>query len=135
MLTSDTQAITIAAPPEVVLDYVGDARNLPDWAPAFAQGVQPDGEHWIVDSGDAQLRIDVRVVREVGTVDFLRPGTEPGIDIGAFARVVRNGEGSDFMFTRFFEPGTSAAQIADAQAVVAGELEAVKARCEAARGG
>lgn len=133
MLTSMTQSISIDAPPETVLDFVGDGGTLPQWAPAFAQSARPDGEHWLVESSGAKLRIDVRVSREQGTVDFLAAGVPPERAPGVFTRVVPRGHGSEFVFTRFFSEGTADADIARERAVVAGELETVRARCEAVR--
>jgi hypothetical protein len=43
-MRSDTQTITIAAPPEDVLAFVGDGANLPRWAIGFAKAIQPDGD-------------------------------------------------------------------------------------------
>src|SRR4051794_27216632 len=71
---SETRSISIAAPPEAVLDFLADARALPRWAPNFARAVRPDGDHWLVDDGEAQFAIDLRVSREAGTVDIVRPG-------------------------------------------------------------
>jgi hypothetical protein len=126
MRTSDTQSISIKAAPGVVLDLVGDPRNLPRWAPAFASEVRPDGEHWLVGSGDAALPIRVRVSRGHGTVDFLARDAE----IGAFSRVVPNGEGSDYSFTQLCGPEMDADAVARQKAVVASELETVRALCE-----
>jgi uncharacterized protein YndB with AHSA1/START domain len=58
---AETRSISIAAPPETVLELLGDARRLPDWAPAFALAVEPVGQDWLVDSGAGQLRLRVRV--------------------------------------------------------------------------
>jgi len=127
MLIGATRSIAIDAAPEVVMGFVADAENLPLWAPAFAQGVQRDGECWIVDSGGARLRIDVRVSAEAGTVDFVGADDRSR---GAFSRVVPNGRGSEYAFTRFFGDDATPDDIARGMAVVAQELETVRARCE-----
>jgi uncharacterized protein YndB with AHSA1/START domain len=123
-----TRTISIAAPPETVLALVADARRLPDWAPAFARAVQPDGDDWLIDTGDGQARITVRVSPEHGTVDLLAANDPTR---GAFTRVVHNGEGSEYLFMLLFPHGTPDAAIAQQMATVEGELETVRALCEA----
>jgi hypothetical protein len=126
---AETRSISIAAAPEAVLDLVGDARTLPRWAPDFARSIRPDGGHWVVDNGQQELRIDVRVARESGTVDFVS-ADDP--DRGAFTRVVANGAGSEYLFTSVFPDGTDAAAVAVQLAVIESELKTVRDLCEAA---
>src|SRR5438309_9239011 len=100
---SHTRSISIAAPPGTVLEYLGDGENLPEWAPDFAAGVEhQDGDRWLITSGEVRFPILLPVRREAGTVDFVA-GEEPRI--GAFARVLANGEGSEFMFTLMLPAG------------------------------
>jgi hypothetical protein len=120
-IRSETRQISIPASPDAVLDVVGDARALPRWAPNFAETVTADGDHWIV---NGELHIDLRVDRELGTVDILRvehPST------GAFSRVVPNGAGSEYLFTLFFPDGTDEEAITKQMAVVEEELRTVRA--------
>ena len=119
-----TRSISIAAPPSSVLEFVGDARTLPCWAPAFTRGVEPEGEHWRID-GDRL--VDVRVSRELGTVDILA-ADDPRR--GAFSRVIANGDGSEYLFTLQFPDGTSEDAVARQMAVVEAELRAVRDACE-----
>lgn len=109
MLISVTQAVTIDAPPDAVLDFVGDAKNLPVWAPGAPRG------------------LDVRVSRELGTVDFVAARG------GAYSRVLPNGSGSEYVFTRFERAGAAPDEIAQGNAVIAQELEAVRRHCEEAQ--
>ena len=133
MKRASTRSISIAVPPQVVLDLVADPTELPRWAPAFARAVRPaGGDDWLVDTGGREVRIRVRVSRELGTVDFLMADAPPGVDLGTFTRVVRNGRGSEFVFTRFYADSTSDIEMAEQQAVVAVELQTVRALCESA---
>jgi Polyketide cyclase / dehydrase and lipid transport len=133
MQRSDTQAISIDAPPGAVIDLVSDAAQFPRWAAGFARAVQVDGDDWIVDTGQGEVRLSVRVSREHGTVDFLLAEALPAREIGAFSRVVSNGRGSDFVFTQFFADDMGEADLADQRAVTAVELQTVRALCERAR--
>ncbi len=121
---SVTQTIAIDAPPETVLDLVGDPRNLPRWAPGFAKAIREDGDGWIVDTGSAELRRHIPVSRGACTVDFL---AAPGATRGLFTRVVPNGDGSQLTFTFVLADGVDP----EAQrAILVSELEAVKRLCE-----
>ena len=121
---SETRSISIQASPARVLDLVGDANALPRWAPNFATSVRPENGHWLVDD---ELLIDLRVDRELGTVDILRPKLPP---TGAYSRVVPNGEGSEYLFTLFFPDGTAEEAITKQMTVVEEELRTIRALCE-----
>jgi hypothetical protein len=123
---SETRQISIKAPPETVLELVGDARALPRWAPNFATTVEADGEHWTV---NGELSIHLRVDRELGTADILRT-RDPRT--GAYSRVIPNGEGSEYLFTLFFPDGTPEDAVAAQMAVVEEELRTVRALCQPA---
>jgi polyketide cyclase/dehydrase/lipid transport protein len=124
---AETRTISIAARPHVVLDVVADPYNLPRWAPAFARAVRPAGEDWLVDQGEGEARITVRVSRPHGTVDLLAAADH---DRGAFTRVVPNGDGSEYLFTLFFAEGTDEAAVSRQMTVVEEELQRVRALCE-----
>jgi hypothetical protein len=121
---SITQTISIDAPPETVLDLVGDPRNLPSWAPGFASAVHEDGDGWIVTTAQGDVRRHIPVSREHGTVDYL---AEPGARLGLFTRVIPDGDGSHLTFTFVIPAGRDADETA---AILRSELEAVKRLCE-----
>ncbi len=124
---AETRSISIATPPAVVLDLLGDARRLPDWAPDFASAVEPDGQDWLIDSGGTQFRIRLDYSPEQGTVDLTRPG-DPGR--GARMRVLPNEDGSEFVFTLIFPAGTPADAVARQMTTVESELRTVRELCE-----
>jgi uncharacterized protein YndB with AHSA1/START domain len=122
---SVTETIAIDAPPDAVLELVGDPRNLPRWAPGFARAVREDGDGWIVDTaGGGELRRHIPVSREQGTVDYL---AAPGAQRGLFTRVVPNGDGSQLTFTFVLADGVDPEAT---RAILVSELEAVKRLCE-----
>jgi hypothetical protein len=124
-----TRSISIAAAPADVLDFLADPHNLPCWAPAFARSVGERDGQLIVDTGQGELPISVSVSRDRGTVDLLS-AAEPRV--GAFSRVLPNGDGSEYLFTLFFAPDADDAAVEAQMAVVDQELEAVRALCEPA---
>jgi uncharacterized protein YndB with AHSA1/START domain len=125
---AETRSISIAAPPETVLQLLGDASRLPEWAPAFALAVQPAGQDWLIDTGAGQLRLRVRVSLEHGTVDLLRPN-DPSR--GARMRVLSNEDGSEFVFTLIFPVAADDTSIAQQMTTVEAELRTVRDLCEA----
>jgi uncharacterized protein YndB with AHSA1/START domain len=125
---AETRSISIATPPETVLELLGDARRLPEWAPAFARAVQPAGQDWLIDTGAGQLPVRVRVSREHGTVDLVRPN-DPSR--GARMRVVSNEGGSEFLFTLIFPATADDNSIARQMTTVEAELRTVRDLCEA----
>ena len=134
MKRPETKSISIAAPRQTVLEFVGDPRNLPRWAPAFAPTIRPDGDAWVVGEVGSENapRIIVRMSEEHGTVDFLAAGLPAGVELGAFSRVVANDDGSEYFFTLFFPEDATEDAIAKQMAVVEQELETVKSTCERA---
>jgi uncharacterized protein YndB with AHSA1/START domain len=129
---AETRSISIAAPPETVLELLGDARRLPEWAPAFALAVEPAGQDWLIDSGAGQLRIRVRVALDYGTVDLLGPKDPTR---GAHMRVLNNEDGSEFLFTLVFPVGADDESIAQQMTTVEAELRTVRDLCEAQASG
>ncbi len=126
---AETRSISIFAPPEAVLAVLADPDNLPRWAPAFARAVRIEEGQVLVDTGQGELAIDLAVSRRQGTVDIV---STVAPSRGAFSRVIPNGEGSEYLFTLFFAPGTEDAAVRAQMAVVGEELAAVRALCEPA---
>jgi len=120
---AETRSISIEATPAAVFAFVADPRNLPRWAPAFADAVRPAGERWIVTSGDTELPISVQASAERGTLDLLGG---PDLNVGAFSRVLPNANGSEYLFTLFFPDGTPQEAVSAQMQVVEQELETVR---------
>jgi hypothetical protein len=64
-----------------------------------------------------------------GTVDF-RMQPAPGVTATAYARVLSNGEGAEFVFTQFQQPGVPDEVFDQLVAAVGHELAALKALLE-----
>jgi len=128
-MRSDTQTITIATKPKEVLSFVGDGDNLPRWAIGFAKSVRRSGPAWIVQSGHGEVPTLIVVDEPAGTVDFhMQPA--PDAEASAYARVVPNGEGSEFIFTQMQQPGVPDELFEQLVAAVRHELAALKAQLE-----
>ena len=126
---AETRSLPIAAPPAAVLAVIGDPRRLPEWAPAFARAVTPDGDRWRIDTGAGEVLVDVEVITAAGTVDIFRPGDT---STGARLRALASGDGTELLFTILFPRGVDDAAVAAQMATVEDELETVRALAEAA---
>ena len=130
-MRSDTQTITIAAPPGEVVAFVGNGVNLPRWAIGFAAAVRPHEGGWIVTTGQGEVPTSIAADPSTGTVDFrVRPA--PGVEATAYARAVPNGDGTEFLFTQFQQPGTPDEVFDQLVTAVGHELAALKALLEVA---
>jgi hypothetical protein len=128
-MRSDTQGITINASPSAVLAFVADGENLPRWAIGFAKAVRPGPGGWIVTTGQGDVPTTIDVHQGAGTVDFhMEPA--PGTTTTAYARVVPNAGGSEFVFTQMQPRGMPDQLFEQLVAAVGHELVALKALLE-----
>jgi polyketide cyclase/dehydrase/lipid transport protein len=125
--SAHTRSISIAAPPTQVLDFLADPYNLPRWAPGFARSVKEQDGQLLVDTGEGERPILMSVSPEQGTVDLVS-AAEPRV--GAFSRLLPNGDGCEYLFTLFFAPDVDETAVEAQMAVVDDELETVRALCE-----
>jgi uncharacterized protein YndB with AHSA1/START domain len=130
-MRSDTQSVTIAVAPEQVLTFVADGANLPRWAVGFAKSVRPDGAGWIVRTAQGEVQTAIAADERTGTVDF-RMEPAPGVVATAYARVMPNGGGAEFVFTQFQQPGVPDDVFDQLAAAVGHELVALKVLLEVA---
>ena len=122
---SRTLSVSIARPPAEVQAYVADAANLPRWAGAFCRSVKRDGAQWIVETPDGPVRLRFVTWNQWGVLDHVVL-LASGAQVVNPMRVVRNGAGSEVLFTLFQRPGTSDAQFYEDAVLVQRDLETLK---------
>ena len=128
-MRADTQTVTIQAAPKKVLSFVADGANLPRWAIGFAKSVAPNGDAWIVTTGRGEVPATIAVDESAGTVDF-HMDMRPTGEAVAYARVLPNEAGTEFLFTQFQEPGVPDEMFEQLVVAVEHELVALKALLE-----
>jgi hypothetical protein len=128
-MRSDTQSVTIAVAPGQVLSFVADGANLPRWAIGFAKSVRPDEAGWLVSTAQGEMPVTIAADKRTGTVDF-RMEPAPGLVATAYGRVIPSGEGAEFVFTQFQQPGVSDEVFGQLAAAAGHELVALKALLE-----
>lgn len=122
-----TQAVTIHAPPDAVLEIVGDPRQLPRWAPGFAPSVRAGraGE-WVIKDGEMERHIQVRVSRTFGTVDLLVKAASGCFEPRLYSRVTGSSTASEYVFTLLLAEDLDDAAVAEQQSTVAEELQTLR---------
>ena len=128
-MRADTQTVTIQAAPTEVLNFVADGANLPRWAIGFAKSVARRGQVWVVTTGSGEVPTTITIDEPVGTVDFHMDMGAAG-EARAYARVLPNEAGSEFLFTQFQGPGVPDDVFEQLVAAVGHELAALKALLE-----
>jgi hypothetical protein len=128
-MRADTQAISIQASPDVVVDFLGDPRNLPRWAVGFAKSVRQDGARWIVSTARGEVPIRIVSDRRFGVVDF-HMSLALGREAVAASRVVPREGGAEYVFTQFQEVDMPDDVFAKSVQALAHELTVLKALLE-----
>lgn len=128
-MRSDTQAVSIEAPPDRVARLVSDPENLPRWAVGFARSVRRRDGRWLVATGAGEIPVRVAADAASGTVDFWLT-LAPGIEALAASRVIPRGAATEYTFTQFQHPGMPDEAFEKSVAAVRHELQALKALAE-----
>lgn len=94
-LRTQTQSIESEVEPAEVVALITDPRRIPEWAPAFADAVEGDGQAgWRASKDGRELSLHVAVSHDASTVDYLGE-VAPGREGDAYLRAVpRLGGGS-----------------------------------------
>jgi Polyketide cyclase / dehydrase and lipid transport len=127
-MRSDTQTISINAPAEKAFAFVADPGNLPRWAIGFAKAIAPDGDAWLVTTGQGQVRLRAVTDADIGIVDFHM--TVGGVEAVAYSRVLARGEACEYVFTQMQPPGMPHDVFDDQVSALGHELIALKALVE-----
>ena len=120
-------SIYIARRPIDVYEFASDPRNLPLWAAGLASSevTREGGDAWTARApfGEVKLRFAER--NGFGVMDH-DVELESGVPVHNPMRVVPNGEGSEFIFTLFRQPGMTDEQFAADRLAVQKDLAKLK---------
>ena len=108
-----TRTIEADLEPDAILDILSNPKQIPEWAPVFADSIEADGPNgWRVKKGGDSFSVQVVTSRDSGTVDILRE-MGPGKRGGAYCRVTpRPGGGSVALITVPIVPGAKVEDVA-----------------------
>ncbi len=124
MNRTHTVSVGIATDPEAVYRYASDPLNLPVWAPGFAKSIEKRGTDWIAQTTLGQATIRFAPANDFGVLDH-----DVDLPSGTFhnpVRVIRNGEGSEVLFTLIQLPGVSDEQFQQDMDTVRADLNKLR---------
>lgn len=108
-------------PAAEVAAFAGDSRNLPRWAAGLSSGIRQDDGRWVTDSpmGTVEVRFTGPAEHGILDHDVVLPD---GAVVHNPLRVLRNGDGSEVVFTLYRLPGVDDADFEQDAATVRGDL-------------
>ncbi|MDP9144150.1 MAG: SRPBCC family protein [Actinomycetota bacterium] len=87
-----------------VYEFAHLPENFPRWASGLASSLRQDGEDWVTDRTEGEVRVRFTPRNDFGVLDhFIMFAT--GVQIYIPLRVVANGTGSEVIFTLFLLQG------------------------------
>lgn len=122
---STTLSVSINRPPEEVYEFASNPENMSQWATAFVRSVRREENQWVLETLDGPMRICFVPRNDFGVLDHVvrLPG---GAEVTNPMRVVRNGAGSEVLFTLFQLPGMSDDQFVKDAGMVERDLRMLK---------
>lgn len=86
--------VSIQLPPSRVYAFASDPLNLPQWAAGLSSGIEPAGDHWLIQTPQGQARLDFAPQNPWGVLDHTV--TLPSnVSIYVPMRVVANEQGCE----------------------------------------
>lgn len=97
-------SVTILCPPGNVYLFASNPENLPRWAAGLADAsIEKVGANWVTDSPMGQIKIKFAEPNLLGVMDHDVTLSSGAIVHNPF-RVLKNGKGSEVVFTLFRQP-------------------------------
>ncbi|MBI3222331.1 MAG: SRPBCC family protein [Nitrosomonadales bacterium] len=124
-IPAHTLSISISAPAEQVYAFVSNPKNLPLWASAFVKSIRFDAGAWVLQTAAGSATIEFAANNPFGILDHTVT-LDSGIRVYVPMRVLRNGSGSEVLFTLFQQPSMSAAEFSADMKWVEQDLRSLK---------
>lgn len=110
-------------------EFIRNPVNLSRWAAGLAKGIRREGDHWISDSPMGRVTVRFVDFNALGVADH-EVTLPDGVRVNNPLRVLRNGEGSEVVFTLFQRKGVSAEELQRDAELVKADLARLKAVLE-----
>lgn len=132
-LEARTFGVSILRDWREVYDYACQPLNFPRWASGLATELRQDGEEWIAQTPEGEVRVRFSPRNDYGVLDhWVR--LPSGVEVYIPLRVIANGEGAELMLTLFRQPEMNDADYARDAKWVTRDLRMLKSLLETARG-
>jgi hypothetical protein len=100
MSISRTISVSIRRDPKVVYEFIFNLENFPRWARSTFQSINQLNGKWVAETAQGSVTIDLTERNNFGILDhFVKLSS--GAVIFVPMRVIKNGEGSEVIFTLF----------------------------------
>lgn len=135
MSTSEarTVSVSIARPAGEAYAYLADPARFPEWSD-FITALRRDGEQWVATTRSGEVRMIFAPRNDFGVLDH-DVVVSPDLTVHVPMRVVKNGEGSEVLFTVFRQPGMQPAEYEADVEMVRSDLLNLKRVLEGEPGG
>lgn len=119
-------SVSIGATPEKVYKFAADPLNMPKWAEGLSKSTMvKSGDEWIAESPMGKVKVKFAPHNNLGVIDH--DVTLPsGEVVHNPLRVLKNGKGSEVVFTLYRRPGVSDQEFESDAKAVARDLEKLK---------
>ncbi len=122
-------SIAINRPVEDVYAFASDPENLPQWAAGLSTGTRKSGKVWIASSPMGEVTVEFTPANSFGVLDH--DVTLPsGQRVHNPLRIIKNGDGSEVVFTLYRLPSMSERDFIRDAAMVEKDLRTLKALLE-----
>ncbi|WP_460801895.1 SRPBCC family protein [Microbacterium sp. GXF6406] len=116
---------TIRREPQAVAAFAGSPENLPQWAAGLSNGIRYDEGRWITES--PMGIVEVRFTGDIGLGTLDHDVVLPNGDVVHNPlRVLRNGDGSEVVFTLYRMPGVEDAAFEADAALIRDDLRRLR---------
>lgn len=119
-------SVSIQSSPEIVYKFASDPLNMPKWAEGLSKSTMvKSGDEWIAESPMGKVKVKFTPQNNLGVIDH--DVTIPsGEVVHNPLRVLKNGKGSEVVFTLYRRPGVSDQEFESDAKAVAKDLETLK---------
>jgi uncharacterized protein YndB with AHSA1/START domain len=125
--------VCVAKPPADVYLYASNPENLPQWATGLSgSSIKREGETWVCESPMGRVKIKFAPRNELGVMDP-EVTLSNGQTFHKPFRVLKNGEGSELVFTLYRQPAMTDKDYATDKATIEKDLALLKERLESSR--
>jgi len=124
-MKSRTITVQINCPADAVYRFASNPENVPQWIRSFCLSVRQTGGEWIMETPAGLVGIRFVPKNDFGVLDHevTLPDSQSILNP---MRVVKNGDGSEVMFTLFQTAGMSDEQFEIDAGMVIADLETLK---------
>jgi hypothetical protein len=122
--------ISILAPPQDVISFLGDMNNWKTWAPWIRSATKSSARDWTLETEAGPMKVHFVERNSLGVLDH-EVTLASGVTVLNSMRVLTNGSGSELVMVVFQPPGASTEEFERDVQAVRDDLARIKKVAEA----